>query len=464
MRRARSWTCATSSCASWRWRSSTSSSLRPVPPRIAVVVAVGGREALLEVAQQRVVEAHLVGVERALRLELGREEARQQPAHETAEASAGRCAGRPRRVHGARVGRCRVSATRVHPGASHSTIRRGRREAARRRARGAAPAARGRGSLLRRRRSPSSTRRRPSRFPRRPAPEIRELLAELNELWTPAEARAAPASARRSSAAPGTRSRPRVERQARFNAVLVRLVNAQREHAARYHARLRELGAARGRATPSAWSRWSTRATTCASRARPARPPRCSRSSPAGSRRWASGSRACSRCATAPRRSPRRCGRCARGSPRRRRRRRRPVPRRARPRTRPTPPSRTASAARARRCARRQADYVELLRGHAPVVDLGCGRGELLELLRDAGIAARGVEGNANAVQECRAKGLDVAQGDLVEFLERQPPGCHGRRLRGAGGRAPRAARGSRRCSRRRTGRSPRTGCWCSRR
>ena len=33
--------------------------------------------------------------------------------------------------------------------------------------------------------------------------------------------------------------------------------------------------------------------------------------------------------------------------------------------------------------ARRQADYVERLRGHAPVVDLGCGRGELLELLRD---------------------------------------------------------------------------------
>ncbi len=39
--------------------------------------------------------------------------------------------------------------------------------------------------------------------------------------------------------------------------------------------------------------------------------------------------------------------------------------------------------------SRRQADYVELLRGHAPVVDLGCGRGELLELLRDAGHRAR---------------------------------------------------------------------------
>jgi O-antigen chain-terminating methyltransferase len=57
------------------------------------------------------------------------------------------------------------------------------------------------------------------------------------------------------------------------------------------------------------------------------------------------------------------------------------------------------------------------------VVDLGCGRGELLELLREAGIEARGVEGNASAVAECRAKGLDVAAGDLVDFLEREPPG-----------------------------------------
>jgi O-antigen chain-terminating methyltransferase len=74
----------------------------------------------------------------------------------------------------------------------------------------------------------------------------------------------------------------------------------------------------------------------------------------------------------------------------------------------------------------RQQGYVELLRGHAPVVDLGCGRGELLELLKGAGIEARGVEGNASAVQECRAKGLDVASGDLVAFLEAQAPASLG--------------------------------------
>ena len=75
---------------------------------------------------------------------------------------------------------------------------------------------------------------------------------------------------------------------------------------------------------------------------------------------------------------------------------------------------------------RRQADYVELLTGHAPVVDLGCGRGELLELLRAAGIEARGVEGNTSAAQECQAKGLDVTHGDLVAYLEQQPAGSLG--------------------------------------
>jgi O-antigen chain-terminating methyltransferase len=74
----------------------------------------------------------------------------------------------------------------------------------------------------------------------------------------------------------------------------------------------------------------------------------------------------------------------------------------------------------------RQADYVALLRGQAPVADLGCGRGEFLDALRAAGISARGVEGNANAVAECRDRGLDVVQGDLVAFLRAQPDGSLG--------------------------------------
>jgi O-antigen chain-terminating methyltransferase len=67
------------------------------------------------------------------------------------------------------------------------------------------------------------------------------------------------------------------------------------------------------------------------------------------------------------------------------------------------------------------ASYVALFEGLAPVADLGCGRGEFLELLKARGIAARGVEASAHAAAQCRARGLDVVEGDLVDFLRSQP-------------------------------------------
>jgi SAM-dependent methyltransferase len=72
------------------------------------------------------------------------------------------------------------------------------------------------------------------------------------------------------------------------------------------------------------------------------------------------------------------------------------------------------------------ASYVDLFRGQAPVVDLGCGRGEFVEMLKEAGVAARGVESNAHLVQEDRARGLDVVEGDLGQFLRGQPAGSLG--------------------------------------
>jgi SAM-dependent methyltransferase len=74
----------------------------------------------------------------------------------------------------------------------------------------------------------------------------------------------------------------------------------------------------------------------------------------------------------------------------------------------------------------RLASYVPLFEGLAPVADLGCGRGEFLALLGEHGIAARGVEGSTSVVQECRAKGLDVVQGDLVDFLRGTAAGSLG--------------------------------------
>ena len=67
--------------------------------------------------------------------------------------------------------------------------------------------------------------------------------------------------------------------------------------------------------------------------------------------------------------------------------------------------------------ASRQRVYVELLARHAPVLDIGCGRGELLELLREAGIAASGVDLDPTMVEHSRAKGLDVRTDDAVSAL-----------------------------------------------
>jgi SAM-dependent methyltransferase len=69
----------------------------------------------------------------------------------------------------------------------------------------------------------------------------------------------------------------------------------------------------------------------------------------------------------------------------------------------------------------RQRPYVSLLAGHGPVLDLGSGRGELLALLRDAGIAARGVVADAAKVAFARGEGLDVVQADALEHLGGMP-------------------------------------------
>ena len=54
------------------------------------------------------------------------------------------------------------------------------------------------------------------------------------------------------------------------------------------------------------------------------------------------------------------------------------------------------------------------------VADLGCGRGEFLDLLRDAGIVAVGVEINAVDVEECKRRGHQVFDADLFDWLEQQ--------------------------------------------
>jgi glycosyltransferase involved in cell wall biosynthesis/SAM-dependent methyltransferase len=68
----------------------------------------------------------------------------------------------------------------------------------------------------------------------------------------------------------------------------------------------------------------------------------------------------------------------------------------------------------------RQRAYVELLTGHEPVLDVGCGRGELLDLLREAGIAARGIDVDEGMVTHCREKGHDVSVAEATDYLSAQ--------------------------------------------
>lgn len=64
--------------------------------------------------------------------------------------------------------------------------------------------------------------------------------------------------------------------------------------------------------------------------------------------------------------------------------------------------------------------------GTAPVLDLGCGRGEWLELLKETGKTAAGVDINHIFVEECRNRGLTVESRDLLAHLKDLAPGSMG--------------------------------------
>jgi O-antigen chain-terminating methyltransferase len=55
------------------------------------------------------------------------------------------------------------------------------------------------------------------------------------------------------------------------------------------------------------------------------------------------------------------------------------------------------------------------------ILDVGCGRGELLEVLRDAGLQAKGVDNNQVQVERCKALSLDVIEGEALTYLRSLP-------------------------------------------
>jgi SAM-dependent methyltransferase len=66
--------------------------------------------------------------------------------------------------------------------------------------------------------------------------------------------------------------------------------------------------------------------------------------------------------------------------------------------------------------------YLSFLRGcPGPVLDVGCGRGEFLRLLRQESISAAGVESNPISARLCREAGLEVESGDALAILAGRP-------------------------------------------
>jgi SAM-dependent methyltransferase len=75
---------------------------------------------------------------------------------------------------------------------------------------------------------------------------------------------------------------------------------------------------------------------------------------------------------------------------------------------------------------RRVQDYVPIFSGASNVLDVGCGRGELLEALRESGVAARGVDVSPAMVEICRSRAFDVELSDALAYVARQPDGSLG--------------------------------------
>lgn len=69
----------------------------------------------------------------------------------------------------------------------------------------------------------------------------------------------------------------------------------------------------------------------------------------------------------------------------------------------------------------RLAAYVPLFEGARDVLDVGCGRGEFLDLLREKGILARGIDLNEEMAEKTRERGLEATAADALSYLRAQP-------------------------------------------
>jgi O-antigen chain-terminating methyltransferase len=75
--------------------------------------------------------------------------------------------------------------------------------------------------------------------------------------------------------------------------------------------------------------------------------------------------------------------------------------------------------------AQRQSEYlpfiVPVVTQSAPLLDLGCGRGEWLLVLKEKSIPSKGIDNNDTAISECETLGLQVQKDELLSALKATP-------------------------------------------
>jgi len=74
--------------------------------------------------------------------------------------------------------------------------------------------------------------------------------------------------------------------------------------------------------------------------------------------------------------------------------------------------------------SQRQSVYLPIVQAvdsDKPVLDLGCGRGEWLDLLAAGGVRAIGLDTNTSCVKECKDRGLNVEHAELIDYLSKAP-------------------------------------------
>jgi SAM-dependent methyltransferase len=73
----------------------------------------------------------------------------------------------------------------------------------------------------------------------------------------------------------------------------------------------------------------------------------------------------------------------------------------------------------------RQMEYLpfisHIVSDQFPLIDLGCGRGEWLQVLKENHIAARGIDTNTACIAECTENGLTASLGELLDTLSQLP-------------------------------------------